>query len=123
MMDLVGPLQWNMQPWRHADTPFSSFPCAQVQALQAEADGQAAEVARLHGTTPEQLYAADLDAFEAALDARDVDDAAEADLLRAQRMRAGGGGGRGGGGAAAKVNTRHEAAACVWGICWGAAFM
>ena len=66
-------------------------PCAwlQVRAKQEESDRQAAEVARLHATTPEQLYHADLDAFEAALDERDEEEAREAELLVTQRGRAG----------------------------------
>ena len=62
---------------------------AQVQALQDEADRQAAEVARLHATTPPQLYNRDLDAFEAALAERDAETAREADLLIVQQKRAG----------------------------------
>lgn len=65
---------------------------SQVQALQAEAEQQAAEVARLHATTPSELYLLDLDAFEAALDERDAQDAHEAELLVAQQKRAGRGG-------------------------------
>ena len=66
-------------------------PCAslQVRAKQEESDRQGAEVARLHATTPEQLYHADLDAFEAALDERDEEDTREAELLVTQRGRAG----------------------------------
>lgn len=65
----------------------------QVRAKQEESDRQAAEVARLHATTPDQLYHADLDAFEAALDERDEEDAREAELLVTQRGRAGRAGG------------------------------
>lgn len=65
----------------------------QVRAKQEESDRQAAEVARLHATTPDQLYYADLDAFEAALDERDEEDAREAELLVTQRGRAGRAGG------------------------------
>jgi hypothetical protein len=72
-----------------------------VEALQGEADRQAAEVARLRATTPQQLYVADLDALEAALDERDAEDAREADLLLVQKKRAG----RSAGAAAAKVPT------------------
>jgi hypothetical protein len=67
--------------------------CSQVRAKQEESDRQAAEVARLHATTPDQLYHADLDAFEAALDERDEEDAREAELLVTQRGRAGQAGG------------------------------
>ncbi len=67
-----------------------------MQALQDEAERQAAEVARLHATTPPQLYAKDLDAFEAALAERDAETAREADLLVVQQKRAGRGGGAGG---------------------------
>ena len=65
----------------------------QVRAKQEESDRQAAEVARLHATTPEQLYCGDLDAFEAALDERDAEEAREAELLVTQRGRAGRAGG------------------------------
>ena len=64
-----------------------------MRAKQEESDRQAAEVARLHATTPEQLYHADLDAFEAALDERDAEEAHEAELLVTQRGRAGRAGG------------------------------
>ena len=64
-----------------------------MRAKQEESDRQAAEVARLHATTPEQLYHADLDAFEAALDERDAEEAREAELLVTQRGRAGRAGG------------------------------
>ena len=64
-----------------------------MRAKQEEWDRQAAEVARLHATTPDQLYHADLDAFEAALDERDEEDAREAELLVTQRGRAGRAGG------------------------------
>ena len=67
----------------------SSNALLQVHAKQEESDRQAAEVARLHATTPEQLYHADLDAFEAALDERDEEEAREAELLVTQRGRAG----------------------------------
>lgn len=63
-----------------------------MQALQDEADRQKAEVARLHATTPPELYELDLDAFEAALAERDVEDAREAELLVVQQKRAGRGG-------------------------------
>ncbi len=69
------------------------FIALQVRAKQEEWDRQAAEVARLHATTPDQLYHADLDAFEAALDERDEEDAKEAELLVSQRGRAGRAGG------------------------------
>ena len=76
------------------DTSVLTGCCAlQVRAKQEEWDRQAAEVARLHATTPDQLYHADLDAFEAALDERDEEDAKEAELLVSQRGRAGRAGG------------------------------
>lgn len=70
-------------------------PCwrLQVRAKQEESDRQGAEVARLHATTPDALYRADLDAFDAALDERDAEDAREAELLVTQRGRAGRAGG------------------------------
>ncbi|CAL5226164.1 g8989 [Coccomyxa viridis] len=73
--------------------PISSLTLEKVRAKQEEWDRQAAEVARLHATTPDQLYHADLDAFEAALDERDEEDAKEAELLVSQRGRAGRAGG------------------------------
>ena len=72
-----------------------------MRAKQEEWDRQASEVARLHATTPDQLYHADLDAFEAALDERDEEDAREAELLVTQRGRAGRAGG-------AKVQTQPQ---------------
>ncbi|CAL8463907.1 g3442 [Coccomyxa elongata] len=69
--------------------PINSLTLEKVQALQEEADRQAAEVARLHATTPPQLYNRDLDAFEAALAERDAETAREADLLVVQQKRAG----------------------------------
>ena len=76
----------------------------QVRAKQEESDRQAAEVARLHATTPDQLYHADLDAFEAALDERDEEDAREAELLVTQRGRAG----RAGGAKVCKLISRKD---------------
>ena len=40
------------------------FFLGQVQALQDDQDRQAAEVARMHATTPQELYSADLAALE-----------------------------------------------------------
>ena len=81
----------------------------QVSAKQEESDRQAAEVARLHTTTPDQLYYADLDAFEAALDERDEEDAREAELLVTQRGRAG----RAGGGKVQDPRLQCDSPACL----------
>ena len=48
----------------------------QVEKLKAEAAAQQAEVARLHGTTVQQLYQQDLDAFLEAYEAWEADEAA-----------------------------------------------
>lgn len=44
--------------------------------MQAEAASQEAEVARLHGTTVQQMYLEDLDAFSEAYEAWEADEAA-----------------------------------------------
>ena len=53
----------------------------QVEKLKAEAAAQQAEVARLHGTTVQQLYLEDLDAFLQAYEAWEADEAANSGLL------------------------------------------
>ena len=75
-----------------------------MAALREEDARQAAEVARMRATTPEQLYADDLAAFLEALDTRDAEDARRAEQLVAQRKRAGKGGPKGG---AARAKARH----------------
>ena len=53
----------------------------QVEKLKAEAAAQQAEVTRLHGTTVQQLYLEDLDAFLQAYEAWEADEAANSGLL------------------------------------------
>ena len=48
--------------------------------MKAEAASQEAEVARLHGTTVQQLYLQDLDAFSQAYEAWEADEAANSGL-------------------------------------------
>ena len=56
--------------------------------MQAEAEEQAAEVARVEATTAAELYQADLDAFEEALDARDAQETADNAALASKQKRA-----------------------------------
>lgn len=78
----------------------------QVAALQAEAEEQEAEVARVEATTPADLYREDLQAFEDAMDERDEREAAENASLAAKQKRAGNNAGRGKG--KAKVSNRDD---------------
>ena len=52
----------------------------QVEKLKAEAASQEAEVARLHGTTVQQLYLQDLDAFLEAYQAWEAEETANSGL-------------------------------------------
>lgn len=78
-----------------------------MAALQEEDARQAAEVARMRATTPEQLYVDDLAAFCEALDARDAEDEQRARTLLDQRKRAGKGGAKGKA-ARAKARLPHQ---------------
>ena len=60
-----------------------------MAALNAEVEHQRDETARLVGTSPANVYAADLDSLEAALDALDAAEATEAAHLSHQQRRAG----------------------------------
>ena len=77
--------------------------CAvQVAALQDDAAAQERQVAALAQRDPRDLWAADLDAFLAALDAEEAAEAGRREeLVRQQKQSRGGGGGGG-----AKVNRR-----------------
>lgn len=57
-----------------------SFLYVQVEKLKAEAASQEAEVARLHGTTAQQLYLQDLDAFLEAYQAWEAEETANSGL-------------------------------------------
>ncbi|KAK9790352.1 hypothetical protein WJX73_001002 [Symbiochloris irregularis] len=88
-----------------------SLTAEKVAALQAEAEEQEAEVARVEATTPADLYREDLQAFEDAMDERDEREAAENASLAAKQKRAGNNAGRGKGKAkAAKPKKKKKAA-------------
>ena len=73
----------------------------QVEALQADMEAQQARVEAMQATTPAQLYAADLDALEAELRARDAQEAADNDVLASKQRKAAAGRSKGKGRAAA----------------------
>lgn len=86
--------------------PLSSLTLEKVEALKEENERQQAEVDRLRATTGKDMWAADLDAFLAAMEAKDEEDALEqADLKRAQNAH------RKRGGAAARPAARKPSAA------------
>jgi len=67
---------------------------AQVAALQEDAAAQERQVAALARRDPRDLWAADLDAFLAALDAEEATEAGRREeLVRQQKQSRGGGGG------------------------------
>ena len=67
---------------------------AQVAALQQDAAAQECQVAALARRDPRDLWAADLDAFLAALDAEEAAEAGRREeLVRQQKQSRGGGGG------------------------------
>ncbi|DBB17682.1 TPA: hypothetical protein ACH3X3_002722 [Trebouxia sp. C0006] len=68
--------------------PIQNLTIEKVEKLKAEAASQEAEVARLHGTTVQQLYLQDLDAFSEAYEAWEADEAANSAKLSEQQRRA-----------------------------------
>jgi hypothetical protein len=61
----------------------------QVQALQQEAGAAEVELMRIRDLTPQDMYHTDLDAFLAALDLRDAEEAADDLEFLKQRKQAG----------------------------------
>ena len=82
----------------------------QLAALQGDAAAQERQVAALAARDPRDLWAADLDAFLAALDAEEAAEAGRRDeLVRQQKQSRGGGGGAKVGCAVATYRSRHVA--------------
>lgn len=75
-----------------SETALASLRAVQVAALQDDAAAQERQVALLAARDPRDLWAADLDAFLAALDAEEAVEAGRREeLVRQQKQSRGGG--------------------------------